>query len=99
MEAAKKDGKRRFFAYIVVITKFTKNPDSYPLIHLKEIPRCFYSLGEKSNAGLECGFTSSVSYKKDNSLLELTLNFRISFVLHIDEAVHILNKPLGSSHF
>ena len=51
------------------------------------------------NVGLECGFTSSVSYKKDNSLLELTfkLNFQISFVLHLDEAIHRLNKPLPLS--
>ena len=49
------------------------------------------------NVGLECGFTSSVSYKKDNSLLELTLNFEFSFVLHLGEAVHILNKPLPLS--
>ena len=49
---------------------------------------------ECDNVGLECGFTLSVSYKKGNSLLDLTLNFQISFVLHIDEAVHILNKPL-----
>ena len=34
-----------------------------------------------------------VSYKKDNPLLELTLNFQISFE-HLDEAVHILYKPL-----
>ena len=49
--------------------------------------------------GLEYGFTSSVSYKKDNSLLELTfkLNFQISFVLHLDEAIHRLNKPLPLS--
>ena len=49
------------------------------------------------NVGLQCGFTSSVSYKKNNSLLELTLNFQISFVLHLDKAVHILNKPLSLS--
>ena len=47
--------------------------------------------------GLEYGFTSSVSYKKDNPLLELTLNFQISFVLHLDEAVRILSKPLPLS--
>ena len=47
--------------------------------------------------GLECGFISSVSYKKDNSLLESTSNFQISFVLHLDEAVHILNKALPLS--
>ena len=40
---------------------------------------------------------TSVSYKKDNPLLELTLNFQISFVLHLDEAVRILNKPLPLS--
>ena len=39
----------------------------------------------------------SVSYKKDNSLLELTLNFQISFVLHLDEAVPILQKSLPLS--
>ena len=47
---------------------------------------------EWDNVGLEYGFTSSVSYKKDNPLLELTLNFQISFVLHLDEAVQILYK-------
>ena len=47
--------------------------------------------------GLEYGFTSSVSYKKDNPLLELTLNFQISFVLHLDEALHILYKSLSLS--
>ena len=52
---------------------------------------------EWDNVGLEYGFTSSVSYKKDNPLLELTLNFQISFVLHLDEAVRILNKPLPLS--
>ena len=36
---------------------------------------------------------TSVSYKKDNPLLELTLNFQISFE-HLDEAVHILYEPL-----
>ena len=30
---------------------------------------------------------------KDNPLLELTLYFQISFVLHSDEAVHILYEP------
>ena len=52
---------------------------------------------ECDNVGLECGFTSSVSYKKDNPLLELNLNFQISFVLHLDEAVHILYKSLPLS--
>ena len=52
---------------------------------------------EWDDVGLECGFTSSVSYKKDNPLLELTLNFQISFALHLDEAVHILYKPLSLS--
>ena len=51
---------------------------------------------EYDNVGLECGFTSSVYYKKDNPLLELTLNFQISFE-HLDEAIHILNKPLPLS--
>ena len=40
---------------------------------------------------------TSVSYKKDSPLLKLTLRkstFQISFVLHLDEAVHILYKPL-----
>ena len=46
------------------------------------------------DVGLKCGFTSSVSYKKNNPLLELTLNFQISFVSHLDEAVHLLCKPL-----
>ena len=36
---------------------------------------------------------TSVSYKKDKPLLELTLNFQISFE-YLDEAVHILYKPL-----
>ena len=39
----------------------------------------------------------SVSYKKDNFLLELTLNFQIRFVLHLDEALLILCKPLPLS--
>ena len=34
---------------------------------------------------------TSVSYKKDNPLLELTLNFQIS-PEHLDEAVHLLYK-------
>ena len=34
-----------------------------------------------------------MSYKKDKPLLELTLNFQISFE-YLDEAVHILYKPL-----
>ena len=38
-----------------------------------------------------------ISYKKDNFLLGLTLHFQISFVLHLDEAVYILNKPLPLS--
>ena len=42
-EEAKKDGKRWLFAQIVVISKFTQNPDSYPLIHLKK------QLEEKKN--------------------------------------------------
>ena len=46
------------------------------------------------DVGLKCGFTSSVSYKKNNPLLELTLIFQISFVSHLDEAVHLLCKPL-----
>ena len=50
---------------------------------------------EWDNVGL--GLTSSVSYKEDNPLLELTLNFQISFVLDLDEAVHILYKPLSLS--
>ena len=52
---------------------------------------------ECDNVGLKCGFTSSVSHKKDNPLLELTLNFQIRFVLHVPEAVHILYKPLTLS--
>ena len=51
---------------------------------------------EWDNVGLECGFTLFISYKKDNPLLELTLNFQISFE-HLDEAVHILCKPLPLS--
>ena len=42
---------------------------------------------EWDDVGLECGFTSSVSYKKDNPLLELTLNFQINFALHLDEGL------------
>ena len=49
---------------------------------------------ECDNVGLESGFISSVSYKKDNHLLELALNFQISFVLHLHEAVNILYKLL-----
>ena len=49
---------------------------------------------ECDNVRLECGFTSSVSYKKDIPLLELDLSFQISFVLHLHEAVHIWYKPL-----
>ena len=56
-----------------------------------------YLILQCDNLGLECGFISSVSYKKDNPLLELTLNFQISFALHLDEAVHILYKPLSLS--
>ena len=48
---------------------------------------------ECDNVGLESGFTPSVSYKKDNHLLELALNFQISFVLHLHEVAHILYKP------
>ena len=49
------------------------------------------------NVGLESEFTSSVSYKKNRFLLELTLNFQISFVLHLDEAVNISNNLLPQS--
>ena len=53
---------------------------------------------ECDNVGLEWKLRfRSVSYKKDNSLLELTLNFQISFLLHLDEAVHTLCKPLPLS--
>ena len=52
---------------------------------------------ECDNVRLEFGFRLPVSHKKDNSLLELTLNFQISFVLHPHEAVHILNKALPLS--
>ena len=48
--------------------------------------------GQNENYDLD----TSVSYKKDNPLLELTLNFQISFE-HLDEAVHILYKPLSLS--
>ena len=50
--------------------------------------------------GLECGFTSSVSYNKDNPvfLLELTLSFQISFLLHLHEAALVLYKTLPLSH-
>ena len=46
---------------------------------------------ECDNVGSEwkLHLNTSVSYKKDNPLLELTLNFQISFE-HVDEAVHIL---------
>ena len=40
---------------------------------------------------------TSVSYKEDTFLLELPLSFQISFALHLDEAVHILFKPLPLS--
>ena len=44
---------------------------------------------ECDNVGLEWKLRfRSVSYKKDNSLLELTLNFQISFE-HQDEDVHL----------
>ena len=39
---------------------------------------------------------TSESQKKDNSLLKLTLNFQINFE-HVDEAVHLLYKPLPLS--
>ena len=48
--------------------------------------------GQNENYDLD----TSVSYKKDNPLLELTLNFQISFE-HLDEAVHILYKTLPLS--
>ena len=50
---------------------------------------------ECDNVGSEwkLHLNTSVSYKKDNPLLELTLNFQISFE-HLDEPVHILYKPL-----
>ena len=48
---------------------------------------------ECDDVGLESRFTSSLSYKKDNHLLELALNFQISFVLHLHEVAHILYKP------
>ena len=38
-----------------------------------------------------------ISYKKGHFLLGLTLSFQISFVLHLDEAVYILSKPLPLS--
>ena len=41
-------------------------------------------------------FDTSASYKKDNPLQELTLNFQISFE-HLDKAFHILYKPLPFS--
>ena len=52
---------------------------------------------ECDNMGFECGFKTSVSYEKDNPLLKLTLNFQISFLIHLHEAVHILYKPLTLS--
>ena len=42
------------------------------------------------------GLDTSVSYKKDNPLLELILIFQISFK-HLDEAVHLLYAPLPLS--
>ena len=48
---------------------------------------------EWDNVGLEYGFTSSVSYKKDNPLLELTLNFQINFVLHLHGATWMKQLP------
>ena len=48
---------------------------------------------EWDDVGLECGFTSSVSYKKDNPLLELTLNFQINFVLHLHGATWVKQLP------
>ena len=36
---------------------------------------------------------TSVSYKNENYLLELILNFQVSFE-HLDEVAHILYKPL-----
>ena len=50
---------------------------------------------ECDNVGSEwkLHLNTSVSYKKDNPLLELTLNFQISFE-HQDEPVHILYKSL-----
>ena len=63
---------------------------------------CFYFLGEKSINNEQWNtltlnvivwenydLDTSVSYKKDNSLLELTLNFQFSFE-HLDEAFYIL---------
>ena len=38
-----------------------------------------------------------ISYKKGHFLLGLTLSFQISFVLHLDEAVYTLSKPLPLS--
>ena len=52
---------------------------------------------ECDNVGFECGFKTSVSYEKDSPLLKLTLNFQISFLIHLHEAVHILYKPLTLS--
>ena len=40
---------------------------------------------------------TSVSYKKDHPLLELTLNFPISFLLYLDESVRVLYTPLPLS--
>ena len=53
---------------------------------------------ECDNVGSEwkLHLNTSVSYKKDNPLLELTLNFQISFE-HQDEDVHLLYKPLPLS--
>ena len=34
-EEAKKDGKKWLFTQIVVISRFTKNPDPYPIDSLK----------------------------------------------------------------
>ena len=43
----KKNGNRWFFNQVVVTSRFTKNPGSYPANSLKRTPRCFYFLGEK----------------------------------------------------
>ena len=86
---AEKDGERSLFAQIVVISKFTKNSDTYPANSLKKTPGYFYRLWKKKyekstvtylnlecgNVGLDdnCDLDTSVSYKKDNPLLKSTL--------------------------
>ena len=52
-----------------------------------------YLILQCDNLGLECGFISSASYKKDNPLLKLNLNFQINFVLHLHGATWMKQLP------